>query len=133
MDKTYLCPFCGAILNPGEKVILTVTKEEKRAMVLLSPVLGDYCAEIPRNFHPKKGEQIQFLCPVCQHDLTSPNNSDFAEISFRINNRSGKIAFSKIFGKQVTLRLDKDDEVSAYGKDAQEVDGLNFFGEGKIR
>ncbi len=126
MGKIYECPHCGAILNPGEKIILTVAKAGKKAMVLLSPVLGDYSSEIPENFHPVISELIDFLCPVCHHDLTSSNDATFAEIRFREGPHSGKVAFSKKYGRQITLVLNQNNIVDVFGKDKEGIDVVNF-------
>jgi len=126
MEKIYECPHCGAILNPGEKVILTVAKADKKAMVLLSAVLGDYSAEIPANFHPVRSELIEFYCPVCHHDLTSAHDKNFAEIQYREGPHSGRVAFSKKYGRQVTLVLNQDNVVKVFGKDTEGCDVVNF-------
>ena len=42
MTRTYSCPHCDGVLNPGSKIILKASYKASRGLILLSPKPGNY-------------------------------------------------------------------------------------------
>ncbi len=126
----YRCPHCKAVLNPGTKVILRITRARRNGLILLSPKVGNYTVILPEDIPLKEGEKPRLACPVCHGDLTSPANRQFNEL---LRERPGggfdRVEFHKAYGEHATFVISQD-EVRAFGKDAPEYEHVNFFGAG---
>ena len=133
MGRSYHCPYCTRILNPGTKVILLIDHNGERELILLSPVLGDYTVVYPLSFEPERGRQYTFRCPVCQTDLTSTVNDDLVELDAETDDgRSERVGFSRVYGERATFVGSGPDHVTLYGDHAICFDDApNFFG--KVR
>ena len=66
MGRSYFCPHCMKLLNPGTKVIFLVDTEAGCDLMLLSPTLGDYTAVYARSVQFEEGTLYTFRCPVCR-------------------------------------------------------------------
>jgi len=129
MKRTYTCPKCQSILNPNVKIILTAIVKKMRGMILFSPNPGNYTAILPKDITPKKGDKVEFRCPVCGVELTSKINENLAEINFHLENGlEGKVKFSRLYGEQATYFV-TDENVRSYGENAGAYGNMNFFGE----
>jgi len=130
MKNVYLCPHCGANLNPSVKIILLVAHRRRKGLILLSPQPGNFkfvcdqhVAEVVRS-----GARVNFHCPVCQADLTSGVHAGFAELYRDVGGRvPERVFFSRKFGTHATF-VTKGDVVAAFGDDADEFAKVNFFG-----
>lgn len=128
MKRTYSCPHCGAVLNPNVKIILRARLRGQRGLLLFSPKPGNYDVFAPAGFTLKKGDEVEFSCPVCGEDLTSSKGKAWAEIRFQVSPATaGSVVFSKVYGRHATFFVTEED-VRWYGEDAQET--LNFWGAG---
>jgi hypothetical protein len=130
MKNIYACPHCQTVLNPSVKILLVVQYKKKKGMILLSPQPGNFhfiCdSKLQKALTP--GALVNFSCPVCSSDLTSAQDKKFVELSLLSPGReSRRVEFSREFGKQATLIIDGN-EVAAFGRDAEESSGKNFFG-----
>lgn len=130
MKRKYLCPHCKSVLNPNVKIVMAVKRGKKRGLMLLSPRPGNYKFLCDDDFGEriKEGTQIDFFCPACSEDLTSPASNKLAEIHVQLPDQPTKrIQFSKVYGEQATFLLDGE-KVVPYGEDAYIYDEVNFFG-----
>lgn len=130
MKNVYLCPHCHANLNPNVKIVLVASYRRRKGLILLSPKPGnfqfvwdDHLAEVV-----EPGTRINFSCPVCHADLTSPANREFAEIyQDAVDHKPRRLVFSRQYGTHATF-VDKGDVVAAYGENVEDYDRINFFG-----
>jgi hypothetical protein len=130
MKRSYFCPHCGATLNPNVKVILTASSGKTRGLILFSPQPGNYDAIVPEELGLSEGQMVDFSCPVCRADLTSPEVPRLAYVSFRTSTGvEGRVKFSRKFGERATFVI-TGEEVRSYGENAAEYMGMNFFGAG---
>ena len=128
MIARFLCPHCRAVLNPADAIILAVEKDEKRGLILLSPRPADYRYVCDASFcdQIQIGDIVDFSCPACATDLTSPLSDKLVEILIMTPEKELKVAqFSRICGEQATFVHDGT-EVLAYGKDHTLFEDLNF-------
>lgn len=131
MALRYRCPHCKAVLNPGTKVILRVSRGRKSALILLSPQVGNYTVILPEDFPLKEGEKATFFCPVCGAELTSPVNAHFNEVlRERADGGFDHVEFHRVYGRHATFVV-TGDEVRAFGDDAGSFEPVNFFGAGR--
>lgn len=125
----FICPHCRGHLRPSEKIIFSVrTREGKSAMILLSPVPGEYNIEKHYTFKLKQGEHLEIFCPICHTGLSSPEEHINLAKIIMIDNKGEEydIVFSKIVGERCTY-LVHGKEVESYGPDASEY--FNYWGE----
>ena len=130
MKNDFTCPHCLAVLNPSVKILLVVSYRNTKGMILLSPQPGNYkyiCdSSVERQL--STGAKIRFSCPVCTEDLTSPTNSQLAELRMVApGGNFRRVEFSRIYGKNATFVFDGED-VTAFGDDADNLGSTNFFG-----
>lgn len=128
MKTKFACPRCRSVLNPGEAIILTVRVGDARGLIQLSPEPADYRYVCDDSFgeNLQIGDRVDFSCPVCSEDLTSPQSAKLVEIL--ILAPEGKIysaQFSRICGEQATFVHDGR-EIRAYGRDTANFDDLTF-------
>jgi len=130
MKNTFACPHCNSVLNPSVKILLAVKYKSKRGMILLSPQPGNFKFICDRSVSAtiKPGAVLNFFCPVCSEDLTSPVNKKFVELILVDPNKDQrKVEFSKVFGTHATFVVDEDN-VTPYGEDVEDSGPTNFFG-----
>lgn len=133
MPNSYYCPHCLASLNPGNKIILRISRGRKAGLILLSPQVGNYTKILPEGFELAEGERLTVTCPVCGDDLTSRFNRRLGEVLLRRGDEEFvRVNFSKTYGEEATFVV-TDDEVRAYGPDAEAYQSVNFFGEGAVK
>ena len=72
MKNEYLCPYCKGKLKVDQKIVLSVRNESKmRGLVFLSPKLGNYERTTHPSFEIKKGEHLDYFCPICHANLAA--------------------------------------------------------------
>jgi hypothetical protein len=131
MARTFTCPRCGGLLNPGTKVIFVIERGAERSLILLSPEFGDYATVLGHSLPLEKGQAYTFICPICRADLSSPANSGFVEILAREDDGSQeRVDFSRVAGEHATF-VRGPGGVQRYGEEATKYDGANFFGVGR--
>jgi hypothetical protein len=129
MSRIYSCPSCHGILNPNRKVILRAELNEQRGLLLFSPRPGSYDVIIPPGFRLKKGDTVDFFCPLCSLNLRSAHDPTLAEVHVdEAGGRGATVAFSRTYGVHATYFITSE-KVRSYGEHAHE--GVNFFGEGR--
>ncbi len=134
MPLKYLCPKCRAVLNPNVRVVLVARFRERKGIVLLSPKLGNYKFHCDKGFYEgvRKGDMLEFLCPVCTESLTSPKLAHFTELLLANGERPGAqpllLRFSRVSDEHATFLYDGE-TVKEFGEDAEilhrqlEIDG----------
>ena len=131
MKRIYSCPHCKAMLNPSVKIVMRVRLKGRKGLFLFSPKPGNYDVFTPPGFSMKKGDEVEFSCPVCGENFTSSKGKAWAEIRFQASPTSmGTVVFSRVFGHHATYFITEED-VRYYGEDAKEA--LNFWGVGPTR
>lgn len=107
MYNNYKCPKCRGNVRLGDSIILSgKSKGLPGGLILLHPELGNYSIETHPEFNYKKGDIINFHCPICHHNLDSSKHLNLAMIV--MNDDTGQefdIYFSKIAGEQSTLKM----------------------------
>ncbi len=83
----------------------------------------------PSDFTVRSGDEIEFNCPVCSFDLTSPRSERFAELSFAQGEDQGRVIISKVIGEQATFLI-MPQRKESFGKDVEGYSAVNIFGEG---
>ena len=125
----YLCPSCRSYLRVWNYIIFTVKyhSDNKKALLLLNPELGNYDLIHHSSVKCKEGEIVDFFCPVCHADLTAAEiNKNLAHvIMIDENNKEYHVFFSKICGEHSTFKIKEDDIVERYGEDSSAY--VNFF------
>ena len=132
MGRSYYCPHCRKLLNPGTKVIFLVENGPDVELVLLSPNLGDYSVVASRSMKLLDGAIYTFRCPLCRADLTSNIDDKLVELLSRSDEDDApvRVSFSRIHGEHATFLM-ADDGVDRFGEHSDRYDTLNFFGEAK--
>ena len=132
MGRSYYCPHCRKLLNPGTKVIFLVENGPELELVLLSAKLGDYSVVASRSMKLLDGAIYTFRCPLCRADLTSNIDNKLVELLSRSDDDGApvRVSFSRIHGEHATFLM-ADDGVDRFGEHADRYDTLNFFGEAK--
>jgi hypothetical protein len=131
MKRSYHCPHCEGLLNPGTKIILRAVKDLTAGLFLFSPQVGNYNLVMPDDFRLKIGDRVTFYCPICGADLTSEADPGLAVIDSSVSGRSRfEVHFSRIFGKHATFVV-RDGRVQSFGEHAAHYQNVNFFGEGE--
>ena len=128
MARTFTCPRCGGLLNPGTKVIFVIQQGSDRSLVLLSPEFGDYAVVLGRSLPLENGRSYTFLCPICHEQLASAANPGLVEILATEDDGSQeRVHFSRIAGEHATFVCGPRG-VQRFGEHATGYDGVNFFG-----
>ena len=129
MARSYFCPHCRKLLNPGTKVIFLVDTGQDCELMLLSAKLGDYSAVFARSMVFEKGQIYIFRCPLCRADLTSSLDEQLVDILTDADNGGMvRVSFSRVFGEEATF-VTAPDGVARFGADAARYEEVNFFGE----
>jgi hypothetical protein len=115
----FLCPKCLAHIQVGDHIIFKVKNSKKQTgLFLLSPQIGNYSSVKHPSFEMKKGEYLEFFCPICNTSLNSDIHKNLAHVI--LNDESGKsndVYFSQIVGEHSTYETDGD-SVHIAGADA---------------
>jgi hypothetical protein len=132
MSRSYFCPHCRKLLNPGTKVVFLVENGADMELVLLSSTLGDYSVVHSRSMEMLDGAVYTFRCPLCRADLTSANDHRFVELLSRDSDDEPpvRVGFSRIHGEHATFLM-AENGIDQYGEHADRYDDPNFFGEAK--
>jgi hypothetical protein len=125
-DNDYICPKCKGHLNVGDYLVFaTKTQRKHKGLIMMSPKVGEYKYFHHEKFQLSKGEMVDFECPICQTDLTSEKNKEYAMI-YMIGAEDDfefELYFSKVAGHQSTY-LVAHDNVETFGDDALDFDDL---------
>ncbi len=128
METRYLCPHCGAHLNPARDIVLRASSAGRLGLLLLNPQPGNYEVVFARGLDVPPGSEVEISCPVCSAGLASARDQAMAELVFEAGAQRGLVVFSRVYGKHATYVI-TGNLVRSFGEDAdQEV--VNFWGAG---
>jgi hypothetical protein len=115
----FLCPKCKKHIRVGDQLIFKVRNSNKQSgLVLLSPQIGNYTSVKHPAFQIKKGEFLDFYCPVCNSPLKSDIHPNLAYvIMIDEQGKSFDVYFSQVAGEHSTYKTDGD-SVHMSGEDA---------------
>ena len=131
MKRSYFCPHCEAMLNPGQKIVIKAVKDLAAGLFLFSPQVGNYNLIMPDNFRLSIGDRVTFYCPVCGADLSSEADDELAVLDCTVEGKGTfEVHFSRVFGKHATFVV-RDGQVQRFGEHAEYYQSVNFFGEGE--
>jgi hypothetical protein len=106
-------------LNVNEKLVFAVKKKNgSLGLVKLSPQLGDYSLAHHPEFDMAEGEQLDFHCPMCSHDLSVEGAENFARVLLREDDKEYFVVFSKIRGELCTFKMSDKKIEAAFGAHA---------------
>ena len=128
MKNDFLCPYCKGLLNVRDYIVLSVnTGSGKKGMVFLSPKLGNYDTITHPDFKIKKGEHLDYFCPICHANLAAIEfNENLAKVFMTDESQKVyEIVFSEIAGEHCTYKL-VDSHIESYGESSRKY--MNFFG-----
>jgi len=118
MQKYYICPQCKGHLKVGEYIILTAKNQKKEGgLLLLHPRIGNYDSIKHPSFTYKKGESLEFCCPLCSTCLASKFDTNLVHVI--MIDKDGKeydIYFSRIAGEKSTYKVSEDQAVMSAGE-----------------
>ena len=122
-SNDYLCPKCKGHLNADESVIFsTKNAKNQRGLILLSPEIGKYNYSHHDNYNFKKGEIVEFYCPICAESLESDKNNKYASITMiDHNNEEYEMLFSRLAGNKSTYIV-SNRIVESFGEDSSHFD-----------
>jgi hypothetical protein len=119
MKIDFICPKCQGYLSVGNRVIFTIKKKNwSGGIVMLSPVLGEYTFTTNPTVQVEEGEEYDFYCPICQHDLSVVGHDKMARVIMREDNEEFFIVFSKKKGEKCTYKLSESKLESYFGEHA---------------
>lgn len=131
MRRSYFCPHCEGLLNPGSLVVFVIEDQGRRELVLLSPEPGNYAMVYRDTIVLVPGKPYMLRCPMCDADLVSPDDDRLLEINSRSDDGSTvRVQFSRIYGQHATYLLSRGG-VEQFGEHAERLDPVNFFGAGE--
>jgi len=122
LKVNYLCPNCRSYLRVWNNIIFSVRSctDNRQGLLLLNPELGNYEFISHTVLDFKKGEGLEFTCPVCCFNFTAEDvNKNLARITMIDEDKKEyDIYFSKIRGEHSTFKISEDDIVEKYGEDS---------------
>jgi len=124
MKDDFICPKCDGHLLVGGYVILTVsTKKGKQGLILLSPLLGVYTKVLNPLFSIEKGEEVDFICPLCHANLTAFDVDQRLVRLLLIDENSEKheIFFSGVEGEYCTYKI-SEKKYEKFGSASEKYD-----------
>jgi hypothetical protein len=115
----FLCPKCQEHIRVGENIIFRVKNQKKQsALLLLSPMIGNYKSIKHPSFIIETGEYLEFYCPLCNAGLMSDIHRNLAHVTMHDESgNSHDVYFSQIVGEHSTFATDGD-SVHIEGEDA---------------
>jgi hypothetical protein len=118
MQKYYTCPECRGHLKVGEYIIFTAKNQRNESgILLLHPKIGNYDSIKHPAFTIKKGETLDFFCPLCSASLVSKFDRNLAHVIMMDRDKKEyDIYFSRIAGERSTYQVDEDTKVMAAGE-----------------
>ena len=124
MKPNFLCPKCQAHLVCSDHLILALESEagDKKGLVMMNIALGDYSTQSHPSLEIKDGELVNFYCPACHGNLKVPDINDNL-VMVKMIDKDGKsydVYFSRVTGEQSTFKIDQEDMIEPFGKDASE-------------
>lgn len=115
----FLCPVCRGHIRVGEHLIFKVKNHNKQSgIILLHPQIGNYTSVRHPSFEIRKGDPLEFYCPICNASLESDIHKNLAHVILHEENGNDHdVYFSQISGEHSTFET-SGESVRAAGEDA---------------
>ncbi|MDP4223100.1 MAG: hypothetical protein Q8868_07290 [Bacteroidota bacterium] len=115
----FLCPKCKGHLRVGSHITFKVKNSQSQsALLLLSPQIGNYSSVKHPSFEFKKGEILDFFCPLCNGSLKSDIHQNLALVLMKDEEgKSFVVYFSQVAGEHSTYEVDGE-AIHVTGEDA---------------
>ncbi|MFO7622455.1 MAG: hypothetical protein R6W81_14525 [Bacteroidales bacterium] len=115
----FLCPKCKGHLRVGDNIIFKVKNDNKEyGLILLSPQIGNYTSVKHPSFEYRRGELVDFYCPLCSKSLKSDIHKNLALVLMKDEEgKSFVVYFSQVAGEHSTFEVDGE-SLRAAGEDA---------------
>lgn len=129
MKKDYICPYCKGKLKVKDFIVFSgKVKTGETGLIFLSPKLGDYHVFTHPSFNHKKGEHVEYFCPICHANLAALEYNENLVKVLMVDEQSAvyEILFSGIAGEHCTYVL-KETELEAFGENSKKY--KDFIGE----
>jgi hypothetical protein len=110
MQKYYICPECKGHLMVGEYIVFVAKNQNKESgLLLLHPNIGNYDSIKHPTFTFKKGELLEFCCPLCSSCLVSKFDKNLVHVIMMDKDKKEyDIYFSRIAGEKSTYKVSGD-------------------------
>lgn len=117
--NSFLCPKCMSHLCVGNHLIFKVKNQKKQmALLLMDPHIGNYASIKHPGFEVKKGELLEFFCPLCNTSLQSDIHLNLAHVILQEENgKEYDVYFSQVTGEHSTYET-HGESVRVTGEDA---------------
>ena len=117
--RNFLCPKCDGHLRIGDFLVFKImNSDKKKALIFLSPQIGNYSSIKHPEYKVDKGELLEFYCPLCNNSLKSDVHQDLVQITMMDGNRNFfDVYFSRINGEHCAYET-KDELIRIEGEDA---------------
>lgn len=121
MKLDYLCPKCKGHLRIGDQLILAArNKDQISGLILFHPRLGNYKIDHHNSFVIKKGEQLNFSCPLCAKKLYTKLHDNLTKLILRDEkHQEFEVLFSSIAGQESTYKIEGE-TMEFFGKDSDD-------------
>ena len=118
MQKYYTCPACKGHLKVGEYIIFTARNQKKESgLLLLHPGIGNYTSIKHPSFSYRKGELLDFYCPLCSASLVTKFDKNLVHVMMMDKDKKEyDIYFSRIAGEQRNYKVSCDKTVMTAGE-----------------
>lgn len=115
MRWTYLCPHCGAMLNPDETVILIGQHGDTRILLGFHPEPGTYRAYLPPGADVVEGTTWDFSCPLCHASLGTDVAPELCALDVLTSGQRLRVYFSRKAGERATFVVTAEGLVKRFG------------------
>ena len=112
---TYLCPRCGATLNPQRSIVLRAEGEGRRFLVAFHPQPGNYEVDVPDGEDMPAGTLWDFSCPVCDQSLISELSDQLCVLEMRQHDERHRVYFSRVAGEEATFVVSAEGMLEDHG------------------
>ena len=122
-----MCPHCEGHLKVGDYIIFaTKTSRKNKGLLLLHPEVGNYSSIKHPSYSFRKGDPLEFFCPLCQTSLASEIDKNLARVlMLDEHHKMHEIYFSRIAGEHSTYKV-SDEEVWSTGEHSSRYTYFKF-------
>lgn len=118
----YECPYCNAIVSMNNGIVLIGESGDERSLFQFDTRPGHYNYNVATKPVMAPGQIWEFICPMCHHNLTTPENDRLAELKMISGKEQYSIYFSKAVDERATF-VAGDDKLVPLGEHSQDYLG----------
>lgn len=128
MSTMFLCPHCGAVLNPEHAIILKASLGHDQVLIGMHPDPGNYQIYVGHSVPVRAGTAWTFSCPMCHEDLQAEGagNENLCTVTMQTDQSELKVFFSRIAGEKATWVVNRQGEVEQHGDAATQYADLQM-------